>query len=1617
MKLHLPAGLRSALLTCIAALASISSTLGTAALALNSQAMGNTIEFSQGGTISNLDYADYELITVSGGTLQVDYASWWGYETQGKGFTSGNVAVGGGATLLLNGWDALGYGGEHVKQITLEGAGVDSVASMQLANKATLSTQLVLKGNTLIESMNSEGRFEAYAESEPKGSINATGANNLLSAPIELKGPLSVTVTKDAAGQGDLTISGKVSTIADGGNLSVAGDGELTLSGADSTLGAVTNNGNLVIGASMSTSAYDASGTGSLMVANGAVFTIDSLKNTEQGAMWNVITAWDADAGDTGLIVLEGGFNARTQDYLMDLNIGVAHHINGRYQVSGDMQVGLFYTESSLDVHVNKDAYLHVTGEIQLGPFAALYVNDGEMKVDGNLVLGYAGFSAPVHMYGADSSVSAGGIVIAYGGNAVRMEGGTLALGGAGIRTQNDYMADVELLGGTLVTGEGWSSEADVSVTLGAVTMGSASTGAAIFEGDITFTDTVINQNGIVKDEATLGLVLRDSTLTVRTQDLINLDAEAENEPDGDTNGLITERYWLVRNEGENAKLTLADGAVAVVGEHQYTLEADGSFVATNHQAYALNVGSGQYSAIRDIGVGVIRLNDGVTLNVDADAVEQGLRLTGSAVISTDRDTHIAGHIHHSSASDLDKNLTLNLTGTAVLSGNVNLGDGTGVLTINSGELMFGKPLSTNQANAFNTIQASEIVVESGARFSMYHACDTGGAGTFRGADGVATNVTLNGGTFYVQSMDGEPDATRTALGTLTVNGDSALDAMYCGHLAFDALSGSGKLTVAASIDGGYGRFWTTFGTLRDFDGELVTVDRVSSLNGVSKVNLNSAHQSGTNHATITGKSYSEGDFVMTGTGSLTLDDHESAGSFDVQGGKVTMVGDVVLNEGAGTLFISNGEVHFGNPIATDDVHATNTLKAAEINIGSGGKLTFYHSGDAEGAPVFQGADGAATNLTLNGGTFYVQAMGGGSPVTFGTLSVSGESVYDGKYSGLVEFDTLTGSGTLTVAESQDGNYGRLETRFGSLRDFDGAVNVHQIAACKTYINSAHQSAEKHATITGKTYSEGDFVKTGAGSLTLGDHESAGSFDVQGGLVTLVGDLVLNEGTGTLSVSQGELHFGYPLSTNEVGATNTLKVREISVGEGGRFTFYHGGDTAEKAAFQGANGASTDLTLNGGTFYVQASGDVGAGDAVTLGTLSVSGNSHLDGKYNGHVKFAVLTGSGKLTLAESLDESYGHLMTRIDAIYDFDGELVTKDRSIYFGDTRTYINSAHQSTGKHATITGKTYSMGDFVKTGAGRVTLDSHMAEGSFSVAEGEVIAATALTVAGATSVRGGTLVLGEGATFAGQGIELSGEGALQLLAASMGETVTAGTTTIAKLTETSVDYAQVRVTADTLSRMAEGASLSNADITVAEGSAYAINNVELSNTKLTVAGALTMDASSLDGAMLVEGVELNVEATGSIATLNGQVGVFSGAHSVTLGSLSALGTEGDYTMMSTSQLSGLVLAGESSFTVNLGALAEQLTDDPMLGLVFSGLRIVEETPMTLSAAEGALAASLGKYFILDGPEDLTISKVVTDGENTILYVEKAAAVPEPATATLSLLALAALAARRRRM
>ncbi len=384
--------------------------------------------------------------------------------------------------------------------------------------------------------------------------------------------------------------------------------------------------------------------------------------------------------------------------------------------------------------------------------------------------------------------------------------------------------------------------------------------------------------------------------------------------------------------------------------------------------------------------------------------------------------------------------------------------------------------------------------------------------------------------------------------------------------------------------------------------------------------------------------------------------------------------------------------------------------------------------GDGKSATVagstYSDADGftmVATGTEKTGSVTFedMHTAEGDISLQSGTLAFQGGLTAAGKVS--AQGGTLTLKGAVSATNGMEANGGKLV--------LDGATSESALTVTAGSAELKNTNTVGNMTVTG-------------GAVTISGETTMGSMTVTGAALTFTGDVTADsvsisgaKAVDSQDITAGTVHMG---NASDANAANTLTTDSITIAEGGRFTLYHAGDSADKKVFQSKDGGHTNLTLNGGTFYVQAIKDAPGSASVALGTLTVSGEtSALDGTFGSHLLFDKMTGSGKLTIGASLENTngWGNSVVKLASLTDFDGDIVLAEKK----HNSLYINSVSQAENIDATVTGTTKSADGFAKSGKGSIALDTHNAEGSFTVSEGTLTVNT-LSVAGETKLVGGT-------------------------------------------------------------------------------------------------------------------------------------------------------------------------------------------------------------------------------------------------------------------------------------
>ncbi len=195
-------------------------------------------------------------IIVEAGTLIFAYGD------EGTGVATNSIEVLGGAKVVLNVQDSLGYNDGATKTVTLDGDETAD-ATLEINEHQTGTTNILMKGDTRLSG---SGYLDGF-----DGTITATGTDNIISATLKTRKGLNLAVTDEAD---VLTITGTVEHTSvqgfDNNDLIKTGNGKLVLAtGAlvKSSSDVVINGGTVEIGNCI---AWGQTGAGSAIV-DGAI--------------------------------------------------------------------------------------------------------------------------------------------------------------------------------------------------------------------------------------------------------------------------------------------------------------------------------------------------------------------------------------------------------------------------------------------------------------------------------------------------------------------------------------------------------------------------------------------------------------------------------------------------------------------------------------------------------------------------------------------------------------------------------------------------------------------------------------------------------------------------------------------------------------------------------------------------------------------------------------------------------------------------------------------------------------------------------------------------------------------------------------------------------------------------------------------------------------------------------------------------------------------------------------------------------------------------------------------------------------------------------------------------
>ncbi len=897
-------------------------------------------------------------------------------------------------------------------------------------------------------------------------------------------------------------------------------------------------------------------------------------------------------------------------------------------------------------------------------------------------------------------------------------------------------------------------------------------------------------------------------------------------------------------------------------------------------------------------------------------------------------------------------------------------------------------------------------------------------AGTYMQGNGVdqTTNFVVNGGTINLGS--GSLNGTLSQNGNATIavrgGGDAYLNSRLTQNGRLLTQSGGGTLHIGADSAAVLQNYKISNGTLRYDSGAM------SEGNGTLEV------AGGTLH-------------VQNGAGL-------EASLIKVSGGK--------LQVDAGASLMGNTALHLSNAAATAKLESYNsytggtTIDAGTLEVTANGGLgtgaVYINGGDLVVGAAARGALGSISGLSMSGGTlnlsdirfnpYDAMALNGEFSVSGGTINLGSyinatdtpyaifdisHAVLDWSLDALGENLMVNGTRLSGYKDVTLGVNGGLATiTFGS---FD--LN-------RLILNSGEAESFTEAELIGHTT---DIIVSKGATLTMTSKDTvadaiSSAFNKVSGEGTLKLNLAADNGvgfnlsgiTGTVEVATGRLqvntstfndaatiHLSSAASHLVFNGTGTeLKNKlvldaatSIYVNNGKTGTISgiisgNGGFTKEGAGtltLTGANAYSGTTTVANGTLSVSTDGALGT-SAVTIngGTLEVNGGNERNANI---LRGDVTINGGKLLIKGHNNKVVDTNVTvNTNGTMEFEGSgsdmldynqqnksITVNGGTLDFGTTRQTMGEWKLNLSNGAKV------------TGAGG-TYNGKQAALDYNNPNKNVINATAgnSSIESKIRLRGNGSAGTELAFNVAQSASLNVSGLVHSDGAKNGIITKQGAGTL-HLNNTNNDLARINVTGGTANiHGAEDYTLNMLELAAGSQAGFysgATTAETLTRSTLTVSQLAKFAEASTLNADLVLASGASLELGGGM-TLNGMLSLQTGLTLSGAVLSEVLGLEAGESYELFTGVNDLLLQ-EVAAQYNLRAVAGQAE----VGLTFA------------SAADGTQVAA-GDYFTnLADCEGLVLSYNAETG--TVRLVQS---VPEPTTAALSLLALAALAARRRR-
>ena len=448
----------------------------------------------------------------------------------------------------------------------------------------------------------------------------------------------------------------------------------------------------------------------------------------------------------------------------------------------------------------------------------------------------------------------------------------------------------------------------------------------------------------------------------------------------------------------------------------------------------------------------------GGNLTWNADTVFEGGKMSSSAVIVFDGG---AGDVLATVENELAVSILNVESGTNLILG------GTGKASISTIHLSGTLTLAgaTTEVVKMYAEEGSALVLDAGAE-KQWQVSDL----PQTDSNAVLTDISIASGSLYLTSYS-------QTVGDITVEDGAGL--------RIGGSSTTGKITLNG--DGG----WVSEGV--EIKAALLknSGDEVS-LNNSLDIATDSTVQVDTGTLVISGEVTGE---TLTKTGSATLNLRG-----DVTNKALVIDGGTVLWSGSGS---ENG---------------TNALACDSVTINAGGVFQINHAV----------VDCSSVDIVLNGGKLYSQDQNVNDGMHFDALKVTADSVVEYRWNGGLVFNQLTGSANLSIQDEGDYRDSGI-TIIETVKNYNGTLTY--TAARGLVMSTFDQGENQSMTIAGAVTLR-DFSKTGKGSLNIT------------GASTLEGIVNMNY-EGTLAFTGG-LNVAAGAVLTYTGKENTIQISALT---------------------------------------------------------------------------------------------------------------------------------------------------------------------------------------------------------------------------------------------------------------------------------------------------------------------------------------------------------------------------------------------------------------------------------------------------------------------------------------